>query len=90
MNASLRRYVLCFLAARAPAAYASRAISARISATGLLDRPSTQDEVDAELRQLAKDGFAAVAVDPVTKETAWWSTDAGVERWTLDGCQAVG
>lgn len=82
----LRRLALAFLAGRAPAAYPARAIALRLDQSGLVDARVSLEETEDALRSLAqRDKWINVEVDPVTKDSGWYATDAGVAQWNLDG-----
>ena len=84
MNA--RTVILAFLAGRAPGAYAEGAIAQRVNASGLLDAPVAS--VNSELAYLASERMGRLVgcdVHPVSKETVWYATDAGIRQWQIDG-----
>ncbi len=81
-----REVILAFLAGRSPAAFCEDTIKLRVEASGLLDNPLIS--LGSELNYLASERMGKlvdVVVDPVTKATAWYATDAGVKQWQLSG-----
>lgn len=86
-----RTIILAFLAARYPGAYKIDAVTARVNASGMLEKPATELEVQMELQTLANK-FQAVEPDinKTSGEAYWSATPEGVKMWNLDGRQHVG
>jgi len=88
---TLREIILAFLAARYPVAYTSDAITARVNAAGLLDKPVNIGEVYTELKLLCrKFEYIDAETDNLTGNTAWSATTAGIREWHISGQLHVG
>jgi len=88
---TLREIILAFLAARYPAAFTAEAITARVNASGLLDKPTSTGEVYSELKILCrKFEYIDAEADTLTGNTAWSATTEGVREWHISGQLHVG
>ena len=85
---NLRTIILAFLAARSPAAFTTHVLTTRIKQSHMVDAAITPSSIETALRELASPRMGSLVdcdIDPVSKHTYWYATEAGIRRWTLDG-----
>ena len=79
-----------FLAARYPAAFDARTITARVRRSGALDGDFSEADALNALCLLAR-RFGYVEVITYSDGSQYWSaTEKGVSAWTVDGSPYVG